>query len=304
MVHLYLVFSHVHVRFSKSPQIAASVAMNGTADSNSNTLAINGFTLRRKNIELLNLAQSLLYKVDEKEDTNLFNPISGGYFQLNLIDQPLSTPFLQKLVLVLDQVLKESDVVTTNFTIKSLKLLVAPPKSGPQAPHRDGLSKDHYVAAFYCTKTDSTDMSTYYIGRDKDAQSMMENKDLDVLKGWSSMTHYAVDPGDLMVFHEDVIHRGIHNISDDLDRLVIFAVYGPKGDPHNDDYQHFEWSHAETVYGTGSHEHLEALSRNVELKFDPFAHEACKKRKRNLQTALRKWKGKKRSNETSKRIKV
>ena len=67
----------------------------------------------------------------------------------------------------------------------------------------------------------------------------------------------------------DGVHRGSRN--DDLqeDRKVIFSVFAK--DPFKDDYQIFQWNHAEVAFGFGSPEHTAALVKNK--AFRPDTHE-------------------------------
>ncbi len=79
---------------------------------------------------------------------------------------------------------------TSNFICKHLKLLKAPPNSGPQAPHRDGYDKNHYVVAFYLNNNLTTDVSILpYPQKNIDQMSIEEKRSMDP-KYWSELISF------------------------------------------------------------------------------------------------------------------
>ena len=190
--------------------------------------------------------------------------ISGGYQQFDLFR-------------IRDGLVRQSDLTRAALALldkhgcvpsetrkamvpKHFKLLLAEPGSGPQAPHRDGLSTTHWVVALFLTKNRSTE-----IARHGDSD-------------WSGqdMQSWPTAPGSMLIFREDTIHRGIKNEASE-DRAVIFMVLGPEEEEHNDDYQHYEWSEAATKHGWDSDEFCAAMKRNEH--HNPMPHYSIKQQK-------------------------
>jgi hypothetical protein len=128
------------------------------------------------------------------------------------------------------------------------------------------LSKKHYVVAYYLSVNKSTDIAV-------------------TQDGWSApLTSFPTVPGSLLVFREDMIHRGVKNEASE-DRLVMFMVMGPPDVEHTDEYQHFEWTEIEDEQGSQSKAYYEALERNSQYK--PLRHIANKAEKRKVERELR-----------------
>lgn len=197
---------------------------------------------------------------------SLGSPISGNYIQYSLnrqhsnLKQQLKSYALGVLQTL--KALKPEDCLHA----RKLKLLIAPPESGPQAPHLDGMSRGTYVVAFYLTKTTSTDVSTMpYLPKSYDE---MDSKDYQAVspKYWTHFTHFDVEPGDMMIFAEDVVHRGIYNNSTQ-DRKVLFMLLTDDKNK-SDDYQVFEWNFVHDAFGPDSNQYRDCLQRNQQYQPD------------------------------------
>ena len=200
--------------------------------------------------------------------------ISGGYLQYDLtkynnIGQDVVHKKIEdyaKSVLADNRIENAQKMKASSF-----KLLKAPPNSGPQAPHRDGLSKKHYVVALYLSKGFSTDMSTMeYLNYDLATLPNDEKKKINPTY-WVNFIQVETEPGDMMIFQSDVVHRGIKNETE-YSRFVLFTILSEEDDRiPNDDYQYFEWMWYEQIYGFGTLDYIRALKRNA--IYHPEQHE-------------------------------
>jgi hypothetical protein len=215
--------------------------------------------------EGLNLVDYQALAQNALADREGWEGISGGYRQCNLLKIPHGKQLQQRLAqVVLQQAASiEGAELPADLVPKHFKLLQAHPGSGPQAPHRDGLSKKHYVVALYLTTNRSTDVN-------------VESAQWD-----GELTSFDVQPGSLMVFREDMIHRGVKNEAGE-DLLVMFMVLGPAGEAHNDNYQHFEWSEAADE---DSPEYYAALVRNKQYK--PVSHIADVRKRQQVRKYMK-----------------
>jgi len=224
-----------------------------------------GWLFCKANTDAAKIAQDSLDAVNNVIDNKNWGRISGDYYQYNLLQHSFGKKLQDELANYAKQFIPNG----TNLVAKHLKLLLAPPGSGPQAPHRDGLDRDHYVVAFYLSKNRSTDVSK--IERPEKAITEMTVAEKKQLSGdhWTQLQNFECNVGDMLIFAEDTVHRGIKNEQNN-DRYVLFTVLGPPMVKHSDRYQHFEWSWYAELYGSGSQEHLSALVRN--MKYKPIKH--------------------------------
>ena len=224
---------------------------------------------------LLSLAQEISSKVlqeyEEGKNIEKWNRISGGYYQYSL-------NHLSKLKKLLSSYAKKhllqnglSQEIINTLEAKQMKLLVAPPKSGPQAPHLDGLLKHSYVVAFYLNENESTEVSTRPYSFETNYGELDEKEDREMCSRpyWSTQfTKFQTKPGDMMIFAEDIIHRGIQNNTTE-NRQVIFLIL-TKEKKKTDEYQIFEWNWIGDCYGKESKEYEECIKRN--RKYKPELH--------------------------------
>ena len=210
--------------------------------------------------------------------------ISGGYYQCNINTYKSLRGQIERYA---KDKLELQGISTKDLCTRHFKLLHAPPGAEEQAAHRDGISKNQYVVAFYLSENRTTDVSYKpYPEFRMDDLSNEDKKQMDP-SYWDSFINFKTQPGDMMIFAEDVVHRGIRNATDQ-DRYVLFTVLGPIDEPHTDKYQEFEWSWNKEAYGFLSAQHLDSLVKNK--RYRPLAHATNKKEKIELQRALKKHK--------------
>ncbi len=255
-------------------------------------LNTNGWVFTPGALNAIQLQQALKISDSAINQSNHWGAISGGYRQCNLLASKSKEVMnvLKMIEKTATEVIGRHDLVAHHF-----KLLVAKPGSGPQAPHRDGLSKNQYVVAVYLSHNQTTDVSALLYPSDDLAKMSDDNKAQMDPKYWTSFRNFKTVPGDMMIFAEDVVHRGIYNDSDQS-RHVLFTVLGPKDEPHTDKYQYFEWDWYREIYGFGSVEHTDALIRNQPYR--PVAHESGREAKKVLRKLVTTRK-RKRETETS-----
>jgi hypothetical protein len=168
--------------------------------------------------------------------------VAGGYQLFNLLTLPAGSLLQEQLT----SAVKSLGGLELQFlTPKRFILLRAPPGSGPQPLHRDGLDPKHYTALLY----------------------LSHNRSAELGSSWTStLQSYPTVPGSLLVFPEHTIHRGTKN--EELeDRLVMFLVLGPLGTDHSDDrIEHYEWNEAAERYGRTSTEYYAALRRSTSFQ--------------------------------------
>lgn len=221
-----------------------------------------------------------------KGNKQIWIGISGGYEQGDLLKLKTDKHKTDVACLHKDietaaiKQLAANGIGTTQMRAKHLKLLLSHDGTGPQAPHMDGLHHNHFILALYLTPNRSTDMSILpYHQKDLEHMSAEERKAALPI-GWSDdnkdFINFKCEPGDMMIFRSDVIHRGIKNDSGQ-DRLVLFSVICPMDQAHDDQHQYLEFIYAEEVYGCKSMEHIEALHRN--LKYNPIVHYPHKRKR-------------------------
>ncbi len=231
--------------------------------------------------------QALAMRDDVESQHQHWSEISGGYQQCDLLKYK-SSKFLNLFKQIENRakvVLNQSGVDTTNYIARHFKLLLAEPGSGPQAPHRDGLDKNQYVVAVYLNHNYTTDVcSLPYLTQDL-SQLTSDEKSQISPDYWHQLVNFKTKPGDMMIFAEDVIHRGVLNQSNQT-RSVLFCVVGADNVYHTDNYQHFEWNWAEECSGYGSPEHLNTIQSN--RQYHPIRHEKRRQRQRKLRQLLSK----------------
>jgi len=230
--------------------------------------------IQDKNDILLQEALKIKDRVLDKDSS--FYRISGEHTQCDIAVYSWTRTFQTMLANQAKEHLEKNSIDTKNLVPRHLKLLESKPTSSRQAPHRDGLKKDEYVVAYYLSENKTTDMCNLpYPTEDIGTLTNDEKKRMDP-NLWNELVSFDNKPGDMMIFSEDVIHRGIKNTTKE-NRYVIFTVLGPKDKTHSDKYQHFEWTWYSDIYGFGSEKHLESIDKNKEYK--PLMHEGAKNKK-------------------------
>ena len=263
-------------------------------------LATQGFVFTRADVELTKAAEAFIAYAILAHPTE----ISGGFLQTeNLSASPSGSRYLELLWPFLCRFLIDTEGLDASFyKLTQLKLLVAPPNSGPQPLHRDGTTKNDYVIAFYVTDDEeyrhrSTEFSSFYhqgflskeyaiINECREQEGLqqkyvvtrserqgMADAQAVLSRGWdpSQLEGRDVKLGDMCVFAVDAIHRGPHNATP-IDRKVIFCVLSDSNEAYDDEYQHFEWSTMEDAYEFESEETRAAVVKWKD--FHPAEHES------------------------------
>lgn len=248
------------------------------------SLQRNGWAFIKNGVSESVLNQAFKVCEGAINDKKHWDNISGGYKQYDLSKWGAKNKEILALHKHIEYATQKACQLTDKVA-KHFKLLAVEPGVGPQAPHRDGLSKNQYVVALYLTNNQTTDVcSLAYPLVDLSETSHDDLKKLDP-EYWNQFYHFDTTPGDMMVFAEDVVHRGIKNISN-ATRYVLFTVMGPDDD-HSDEYQHFEWSWAEDLYGFASPQHIASLVKNQQ--YNPLAYESNLKKRYTLAKLMKNY---------------
>jgi hypothetical protein len=161
-----------------------------------------------------------------------------------------------------------------------LKVLVAPPKCGLQALHRDTPDVGaHRRLSFvlYACDTRSTEFSDLipelYNHRPPTGVTVERMLSTKRLQG------APVQSGTIAFFDQDIIHRGPMNEHETDWRISLFGMLSEKSereDAQQDEYQRFIWEDVHDVYGAGSLELRDCLLENEDhMPFLTMPDEWC-----------------------------
>jgi len=195
---------------------------------------------------------------ENKIKINEWEEISGGYLQSELKNQGKLKENIAKYAKLK---LKAKGINTQHLQTCHFKILKASPGSEQQFPHMDGFDPDSFVVATYVSFNKSTDVSTYPCIK-KDYREMNDEESIALgSERWKDFVRFDTEPGDIMIFKECVLHRGIKNESNE-DRYVLFLMLIPEGKYHTDKNQHFEFNWIAECYGYDSLMYKEYMEKN------------------------------------------
>ena len=135
------------------------------------------------------------------------------------------------------------------YYLNAMKLLWSAPGEGLQTLHYDiarrNLARKRFVALLYCTPSHHTampnapaeDLQAGFNTGNRTSEAQYQRN----LALFSSVPFVSelVPAGSAMVFNASVAHYGVENTSRRNERIVLFAMFGPKPEKGADDTQRF-----------------------------------------------------------------
>jgi hypothetical protein len=250
------------------------------------SLSKYGWLISRNHRNLFRFIQSSFQDIFQLENRIAWGNISGGYKQYDFMNHPNKA--IRKITKsILDQLEREVKEIllqegySASFLqdkcLRHLKILEAPPGSLGQVSHRDSLHRDTFVVALYLTTHASTEFCIYPREARNIKEMNKETKQSLNIRHWFDFVSFQCDPGDLSIFHEDIIHRGPPNLTKHT-RYVLFTVLKPKGLRHSDKYQYYAWNQVKEAFGGHSPQYKQLLCDQAFYR--PYDHHSGKEKEK------------------------
>jgi hypothetical protein len=186
---------------------------------------INNFTIISKTV----CNQWDDYYLTVKHNKRKWIGIRGNQNQLDILELKECASVRTITLALFEESMKELNIDINILELVALKLLRAEPKYGQQPPHCDTTTATGNCISILMNIRLCKHTALPLLPLERMKVALEKDNIAEQLIKPVNYTSKQIEKGNVLIFHDDVIHFGVENESDTDDRVMVFALYKPKG---------------------------------------------------------------------------